>query len=353
MYLKKENETSQNQFEICDKEYNLMLLKNKSLSKYPILEQYILSLKTKNDNIKCFPTNINELDKVLGGGLSSGLYIIGANPGLGKTSLILHLLINLALNQQHSLFFNLEMSPFQVITKLLSNFSNRNCLEDNSLNKMTINELSSKSLCVGEKGGFSDNYKTIIKKYSELIDPFINIISRSEDSSLTEINNCNYVECVETAINNYMKYHGITPVIVIDFLQLLQLRPVYNEDKTIKQLDKRLEVNEIMDKLKKYSSVYKTPIILISSLSRNAYTKEISDDDETEYSLSIFKETGHIEYTADFLALLTKGQTKTSFSEEDQTVININVLKTRYSQHTGAKIPLGFIPEYSYFKEIN
>lgn len=349
MYLFNNNGKDEAFYEVYDKDYSVMIIKtNGNISKYPTIMQYVSTIKSYDENNQCLPTGIAELDNTLGGGLTAGLYIFGANPGLGKTSLVLHLLINLALNQHHSLFFNLEMSPFQIMAKLLSNYSYRNSLLDENQPKMSINELSSKSLYDEKTKSFTKTSRKIIKSYDDTVNQFITIINRSESKD------CDYVECIEQALKNYKRHHKIIPVIVIDFLQLLKLTPVYDDRNfTNKEYDKRLEVNEIIEKLKKYSNVYKTPIILISSLSRSAYTKTVSDDDETEYSLSIFKETGHIEYTADFLALLTKGQTKTSFSEEDKTVININVLKTRYSKYTGEKISLGFIPEYSYFEELD
>ena len=56
---------------------------------------------------------------------------------------MLHLMIELALQEQYTLLFNLEMSVQQVQTRLLSNFSYRKSLIDNSKHKFSINELSS------------------------------------------------------------------------------------------------------------------------------------------------------------------------------------------------------------------
>ena len=153
---------------------------------------------------------------------------------------------------------------------------------------------------------------------------------------------------IESALINYYNYYKIKPVIIVDFLQLLETE--IPEEDNGKVYDKRLETNLIIDKLKKYSNVYQATIILISSLSRNSYTKTEDEDDDFVYDLSIFKESGHIEYTGDFLALLTQGKSKVSFTGEEPKIININVLKTRYSQYAGERTSLVFLPEYSYFE---
>ncbi|MDD2518626.1 MAG: DnaB-like helicase C-terminal domain-containing protein [Bacilli bacterium] len=341
-------------YEVCDKDYYISLnelrmrgIDNKEVIKNSILKTYADVITSPKEVDYYLPTGIEDLDNSIGGGLSSGLYVIGANPGLGKTSLVLNILQNLALNQHYSLLFNLEMSVFQITTKLLSNFSYRKSLLDNKFPKKTINELSSKKLYNSDTQKIDDGLKLIYDSYRCIIGPFINVITYNED------NDYRYVEFIETALKNYEEYHQIKPVVVVDFLQLLQLRPIYDENNTIsdKPVDKRMEMDKIIEKLKKYSNCYKVPIILISSLSRSSYTKEETGDYEIEYSLSIFKETGHIEYTADFLALLTKGESKTRFGEEDQTIININILKNRYGK-AGIKVPLSFISEYSYFESV-
>lgn len=316
------------------------------LLKQNLIKSYAITLSCAKEKLKVYPTGIDGLDNILKGGLKQGLYVFGANPGLGKTSLMLHLLINLAQKGNHSLLFNLEMSLFQVATKLLSNFSYRKSLDNINYSPITINGFWVPSRDK-DTGKLDDKVHQVCKDYGEIIDPFITIATHSEK------NDCRYVEAVGIALKNYKECHNVSPVVVIDFLQLLQVRERYDEKcnhtNSYFKHDKRMEMNEVIEQLKSYSNTYQVPIILISSLSRGAYTKENLEDD-VEYSLSVFKETGHIEYTADFLALLTKGETKINFGEANSTIINVNILKNRYGD-TGGRLPLEFIPEYSYFKE--
>ena len=74
--------------------------KNIGRVKRDVFGEYLL--KTKNDGGEVIPTGIDSLDSILGGGFKPGLYVIGANPGTGKTSLLLHIQTNLAINKKHS-----------------------------------------------------------------------------------------------------------------------------------------------------------------------------------------------------------------------------------------------------------
>lgn len=343
MYSLKRNEKEDIMLEVCDDQFENWFSHrdtNKGLFKSPLLDKFTLYSNEPDEMIDVIPTGLEYLDKSLGGGFKSGVYIFGANPGIGKTSLMLHLMNNLALKNTHSVFLNLEMSPNQIMTKLLANYSYKQNLSNSSLPTYSINNLTSKSFLKS-----NEDTKRLINDYRGVY-KYINVISKSEDIDInSNSSNCNAVECIETIFKNYKRIINSTPVVIIDFLQLLSLRSKDNE------LDKRLEMNKIMELLKKYSNVYKAPIILISSLSRNAYTKELDDTESASYNLSAFKESGMIEYQADFLAILTNGQKKIDLSGEDDKTINISVLKSRFSPYTNETFSLVFKSDYSYFEE--
>lgn len=347
MYKIKVAEKEEIMLDVCDEEFLKWKPNFKKLSKSPILNNYLSKIREEQVEVDFIPTGLTELDVTLGGGLRPGLYIIGANPGIGKTSLMLHLINNLALNKNSCLLLNLEMSPFQITTKLLSNHSYKQSLINSDYKKMTINELSSNKTY----GLNKPDIDRIVQDYDTSLSKYITVVSKSEDiidNDVFEKCQSNYVERIETALKNY-KLCNITPIIVVDFLQLLKSKKIFDEGK---EIDRRLEMNEIIERLKKYSNVYNAPIILISSLSRHAYTKEVSDYDDINLNLSAFKESGSIEYQADFLAVLTEGKKISNLGGEDDKTINVTVLKTRFSAHTGETFTLKFKSDYSYFEEI-
>ena len=67
------------------------------------------------------PTGFSYLDRVLGGGFHrSDLILIGARPGMGKTSFALNVARNMAMRGRKTLFFSLEMSNEQLAQRIIS-----------------------------------------------------------------------------------------------------------------------------------------------------------------------------------------------------------------------------------------
>jgi replicative DNA helicase len=66
------------------------------------------------------PTGFEYLDRLLGGMQASDLIIVAGRPGMGKTSLILNIMQNVAALGQRVLLFTLEMSLEQVVQRLIS-----------------------------------------------------------------------------------------------------------------------------------------------------------------------------------------------------------------------------------------
>ena len=74
------------------------------------------------DDYKGIPTGISALDKVLNGLNKSDLIILGARPGMGKTSFALNIARNVAINSKKKVcFFSLEMTRDQLAQRMLSN----------------------------------------------------------------------------------------------------------------------------------------------------------------------------------------------------------------------------------------
>ena len=77
--------------------------------------------ETREDYVG-IPTGISALDKVTTGLNKSDLIILGARPGMGKTSLALNVARNVAVNSKKTVcFFSLEMSRDQLAQRMLSN----------------------------------------------------------------------------------------------------------------------------------------------------------------------------------------------------------------------------------------
>lgn len=66
-------------------------------------------------------TGYEDFDKMLGGGMvKGGLYILGARPGMGKTTFAINIAEKIAKRGQKVMLVSLEMSPHQIMCKRLS-----------------------------------------------------------------------------------------------------------------------------------------------------------------------------------------------------------------------------------------
>lgn len=140
-------------------------------------------------------------------------------------------------------------------------------------------------------------------------------------------------------------------VVIVDYLQILSSASE-NDNRTDKQI-----IDENIRKLWILSHEINVPVLVISSVNRDAYEKPIS--------LSSFKESGNIEYTADLILgmqfeLFGKGYSGNRKSEISRLVdeekaknkrdIEIRVLKNRYGP-TGKPIGFTFEADSSRFFE--
>ena len=101
--------------------------------------------------------------------------------------------------------------------------------------------------------------------------------------------------------------------------------------------------------LKRISRDYKKPVIAISSLNRQSYSKKIS--------MEAFKESGAIEYSSDVLiGLQLKGVGTPNFDvdtakSKNPREIELVILKNRNGQ-TGKKVTYNFYPMFNYYREM-
>jgi replicative DNA helicase len=81
----------------------------------------IESLKDKEDGLTGIPTGFASLDRLTSGWQRSDLIILAARPGMGKTSLVLAMARNAAMDFQKGVaVFSLEMSNVQLVQRLIS-----------------------------------------------------------------------------------------------------------------------------------------------------------------------------------------------------------------------------------------
>ena len=239
-------------------------------------------------------TGFSNLDAAAGG-LYSGLYVIAALSSLGKTTFAHQLADNLAIAGEDVLFFSMEQSRLELVSKSIARhhalaqvitskklqvLKNMKDVRDLPPLDHTPSRVTSLDI---RRGFWSDSLQTSLNDYAQKIGDRLSIIEGNF--------NCT-VEYIENYVNTYVLRNGTRPVVIIDYLQILNME---NEGRTTK----KDAVDEVIVGLKRMSRRLGLTVIVISSINRANYL--------TAVSFESLKESGSIEFTADVIYGLQLG----------------------------------------------
>ena len=290
-------------------------------------------------NTPAIKTGFPALDAALDGGLYEGLYIFGAITSIGKTTYVLQLADQIARHGKDVLFFSLEMSEFELMAKSLSRLTMELC-EGNMANAKTTRGILDRA----RWDRYSEAEEAlIIKSAAEYRDygRRIRIIEGVGNIGATEI---------KREVNRHIYATGNTPVVIIDYLQIL-------DPYDMKASDKQNTDKAVLE-LKRMSRDKKLTVIAISSFNRDNYTAPVN--------LAAFKESGAIEYSSDVLIGLQLtgmddikgGESKKtenikkieSLKNADPRGAQLKILKNRNGK-TGANLFYDYYPKFNTFRE--
>ena len=258
-----------NDFLVADRQGFVTHIKDfiKNLTNQDFTSTYILELMDRikaNKDKPIISSGFPDLDNKLGGGVYSGLYCIGAGSSIGKTTFTLQMADNIAASGHDVLFFSLEMSKDEMVSKSLVremfNIDPRN--KSIPSTRQFLNGNFDKELLFKA----CENYSNAAEH--------IAVIEGSFNTTVTDIRN---------RINQHIIRRGTKPVVFVDYLQVITPMDVRMSDK------QSIDFNIV--ELKRISREFDIPVILISSVNRANYLNYISFES--------FKESGSIEYTCD------------------------------------------------------
>jgi replicative DNA helicase len=329
---------------------------------------------------KTIPTGFTELDSFLDGGFHTGLYILAANSGVGKTTFALQIADCMAKNKQHVLFFSGEMSVDEMIAKRLSRMSKETAgsIDRNAMTMRTIMNVKETNnsdyikriddilKCSNGKMNEEERVKAIketlpenehaaaiasddMYRYGDMTQ-YIDVIDELRD-----------INTINTEVKNHKKIMGKSPVVFIDYLQIMK-----NADSMLK--DKRLQIDEIISELRIMAAKHRIPVVVISALNRGGYSTKVSSDEadkkrnkepsekfaEKFIEMSDLKESGGIEYGADVILTLNVKGRKAASKDNIQTT-KLQVIKNRTGNkhiETQDYIGFNFHARFNYFEEI-
>ncbi len=217
--------------------------------------------ETRNDYIG-IPCGIGALDKMITGLNKSDLIILGARPGMGKTSFALNIMRNVALGAGKTVcFFSLEMTRDQLAQRMLSSEAGIKS------EKLRTGELDDKEWARLAQAGDA------LSKANIFFD---------ESSAIT----------VPEMKAKLRRLQPKPDLVVVDYLGLM---------KSARQTENRVqEVSEITRNLKIMAKELKVPVIVCAQLSRGTEAKGKSH----KPALSDLRESGSIEQDADIVLFL-------------------------------------------------
>ena len=267
--------------------------------------------ETREDYIG-IPSGIGELDKMITGLNKSDLIILGARPGMGKTSFALNIARNVASSGRTVCFFSLEMTRDQLAQRVLSSEAG----------------IKSEKMRTGELEG--DEWTRLAQAGDQLSKTELYF---DETSDIT-------VQQMKAKLRRMRK----VDLVIIDYLGLMH---------TAKPTDNRVqEVSEITRSLKIMAKELKVPVIACAQLSRATEAKGKSH----KPALSDLRDSGSIEQDADIVLFLYRDTYYDSEKNDDQDMGDPSkaeciVAKNRHGE-TGT-IPLHWDGQFTRFTSVD
>ncbi len=279
--------------------------------------------------IRRYPTGMRRLDRALGGGISAGMYILGAIPNLGKSTFALQIAQNLSASGIPVLFFSMEMTKNRIASKAIS----RQLFKNGSPVRYSSDMLLNQNTFIDPEA-----WAQIDRARQEV---------QEETKNLYVIERTEHIGSGEDIVRiceQYMDELGPDkkPVVMVDYLQILSGRKDrdFVSDRAI--VDNNIRVLTMLATRKKL------PVVVISAFNRSNYMSEVS--------MEAFKESGAIEYSADVILGMQLGRVGSDGFDlnaekaRNPRDIQIVILKQRYGK-SGNTLSFRYYPANDYFEE--
>jgi replicative DNA helicase len=254
-------------------------------------------------------TGYHELDQILLGLQPSSLVIVGARPGMGKTSFALGILAHVGVvSQKPALLFSLEMGHLELTQRLLASEA----------------EVNGQSLQKGQIR--SQDWAKIGTAVTRLSNAPI-FIDDNPNATVMDI---------RARARRLKKSEGGLGVVIVDYLQLMTGRS--------KAENRQTEVAEISRGLKILARELEVPVVALSQLSRNLESRQ----DKTPM-LSDLRESGSLEQDADVVLFIYR---ESEYNDEvpiDRADDALVVVAKHRNGPTG-KANLIFLKQYARFE---
>jgi replicative DNA helicase len=273
---------------------------NKSTSVHDIssvVDDTLDDLQTQQNNPEVgIKTGIDDVDQKLMSLRPGGLYVLAARPGVGKTSLALKIVANIAGHPESPsgvLFFSLEVDRKDLVKKLLCAEAN---VDFKSLEPGSIMEAHEMELVAQAAQSF--------KKW---------------DLALMDVSDLTVHALRSVAKRRMLETNGGLKLVVIDYLQLLSsAKPDANEYEKISEISRVLKI---------MARDLRIPVIALSQMSRDS---EKGTGQARDPRLSDLRGSGSIEQDADSVIFIHRVDGNDGSKKDECRKIKIIVAKNRF-----------------------
>ena len=245
-----------------------VILKGVSGSVISVTEQVMEKRKqSQAGQLLYMPTQMSNMDDHISGGfVGSELTVIGARPGMGKTTLALILAKTFSMKSRFKGgFFSLEMPKLQVTNKLIAPYTGMPYSKIKNIGRLNDQE-----------------FYRLMSEYERF----------EKEGNVHVIDNISTIP----GIYNWVQQNN-PHYIMVDYLQLLSL-----ESKVSKKIGNReQEISYFSRNLKRIAKEFDIPVFAMSQLSR-----KVDDRPGRRPRLSDLRESGAIEQDADRVAFVVR-----------------------------------------------
>ena len=270
--------------------------------------QNLLTLSTEGEGAQGTKTGFSGIDNVLAGMGNSDLILVGARPGMGKTSFALNIATNVAQqNGKNVCIFSLEMSAEQLVTRIISSEA----------------MIDSYALRTG---------KLDTKQWQDIA------------ATTTKLAGCNILiddtaGITVTGMKGKLRRIKNLGLVVVDYLQLMQ-SDRRNDGNRVQ------EVADISRALKIMAKELNVPIICCAQLSRGPESRT-----DKRPMLSDLRDSGAIEQDADTVIFLYRDEYYVvDKNDEESSTAEVIIAKNRHGS-TGT-VRVGWVGRFTKFRSI-
>ena len=258
------------------------------------------------EDLQGIDTGFTDLDRYVGGFGKGNLIIVGARPGIGKTSFCLNLGTNIAKKTKKAVcFFSLEMSNEELVSRIISSEA------------MVLSE----KLRNGKLE--ASDWTNIATACSVLSDTDIYI----DDTSNIGL----------TAMKAKLRRIENLGLVVVDYLQLMESESKRKDGSRVN------EIGDISRGLKLLAKDLKVPVIVCSQLSRSSEKEK-----ERKPMLSDLRDSGSIEQDADMVIFLSR-----DFYGHDPAKANlVDVILAKNRHGSSGTVQMSWLGQYYKFSTL-